>query len=85
MSELTPGCRANTINNGNSAVGKRTAAEKGTGKFRSMKRKRRGEKLDRDDMKVIAGTSGGSLVADGQVVVPKHGKEEGLGLGKVET
>lgn len=70
---------------GRSAEGKRTAAEKGVGKVRSMKRKRRGEKLDRDDMKVIAGTSGGSLVADGQVVVPKNGKEEGLGLGKVET
>lgn len=46
---------------GRSTKGKRMVAEEGAGKVRSMKRKRRGEKLDRDDMKVIAGLSGGSI------------------------
>lgn len=50
-----------------------------------MKRNRRGEKLDRDDMKVIAGTSVGNLAADERGIVAKHGSEETLGPGKVET
>ncbi len=84
MSDSAPGSRTNTMVHGRSTKGKRMVAEKGAGMVRSMKRKRRGEKLDRDDMKVIAGLSGGSHpVGGGTASVPKHAKKVTLAFGKV--
>ncbi len=84
MSDSAPGSRTNTMVHGRSTKGKRMVAEKGAEKVRSMKRKRRGEKLDRDDMKVIAGLSGGSHpVGGGTASVPKQAKKVTLAFGKV--
>lgn len=64
MSDSAPSSRTNALIHGHSKKGKRTVAEKGAGKVRHMKRTRRAEKLDRDDMKVIAGLGGGNHPAD---------------------